>query len=167
MYCYCYFLFSLPWWYWAQNGNNTETKSKPRLRNTREAPFEKYCLLYEHVLFTPTFIRVIWSNVWSVFSSLDLCIKPTISFAGIAGLCCDSGFLALLESICVISFALMGSIRLNSVHKDTPREAQRGHQNLSGETDGIHDALLPPLCFCAVARGSVFLWWVRQQNILN
>lgn len=46
------------------------------------------------------------------------CIKPAACFAGAAGLYCDGSGLALLEPLCVISVALLGSIHLIPVHED-------------------------------------------------
>ncbi len=78
-------------------------------------------------------------------------------FAGVSGLCCDGRVVALLESICVLSFALLWAVHLVSVDEETDREAQRGHVT-SEEAARIHEALLLALCCCAVSRGSLFIW---------
>lgn len=77
--------------------------------------------------------------------------------AGVAGVCCYRSGKALLDSVCVTSVALVGSIHLISVDENIVREAQRGHWCFSEETDGVHAALSQSLCYCADSNGFVLL----------
>lgn len=89
---------------------------------------------------------------------------PAVCFAGAAGLCCDCCGVALLESIRVITLALLWSVHLVCVDNCAIWEAQRGHRCFSEETGCLHGSLCVAFCCCGVPRHCLLLWWVHTSE---
>lgn len=81
----------------------TRLKPKPnQIHHFRNA------VVFAFILTFVTYVTFFWIVV----------IKPVICLAGVTGICCDIGGMALLEPIRVVSFALLGSLHLKSVEED-------------------------------------------------